>query len=112
MAIRDHDGAARSVRSSADGSSALLASVCPFAEILLQDEHARFNVHVEVEEILKSLTKQRFDDGSAAIASLDPDDLRRRTKQERPRVKIRVLRHDDETMVAGILPNGTVAGTS
>jgi len=83
-------------------------STAPLPEILFENQQARFKVRVEVHEILEPFSQQRFDDRRRAVASLDPDDFRRRAEHERPRIKVRVLRDDDESMGAGVLPHGRV----
>jgi hypothetical protein len=62
----------------------MFASVRPLAEFLLQDRQARFAVCVELTEILESLTAWRLDDGCRAVASLNPDDRRRRPRTGTP----------------------------
>ena len=51
------------------------------------------------------LPKNLFDICRGAIATADPDDLGWKSENETSLMKIGILRHDDEVVIAGKFPN-------
>ena len=53
-------------------------------------------------------SQEIFDPGSAVVAIIESDDLRRRATLFRDPEKVGIGRHDDEAVVPRVLPNGFV----
>ena len=75
-----------------------------------EDQKTRGIIGHQVRQIIGMHPYQLLDGFGGAIAPFDPYYLGWRTREHAALVEIGILRHDDEAIGAGVVPNGTVVG--